>query len=64
MTTPVREIVFRELSAAVDNGYRVDLWTARYAADNLARYSPALDDRDPDELVPHVREWLRQRRAG
>jgi hypothetical protein len=59
----LRDIVFRELAAAVDNGYPVDRWTAAYAADDLARYSPALDDQDPEELVPYVKEWLQSRRV-
>jgi hypothetical protein len=62
--TSIRAIVFRELAAAIENGYPVDRWSARDAADNLARYSPALDDRDPEELVPAVNEWLQSRRVG
>jgi hypothetical protein len=33
-------------------------------AEDLARHSPALDDRNPDELVPHVNDWLQHKRVG
>jgi hypothetical protein len=36
---------------------------ARASAEDLARHSPALDDKDPTDLVPAVREWLQSRRA-
>jgi hypothetical protein len=63
--TSLRDIVFRELDAAVDErGYR---WlcasTPEYVAFHLIRYS-GLDDRYPEELVPAVQEWLQQRREG
>jgi hypothetical protein len=36
-----------------------------YPASTQSRnHSAALDDRDPDEFVPHVREWSQQRRVG
>jgi hypothetical protein len=52
----LRDIVHRELAAGVENGYPLDTWTAEAIADDLARCSPALDDRDPEALVPHVKE--------
>ena len=56
--TPLRLIVFRELdTASIENGYPLPSWTAQAIAKDLARHSPALDDRNPDDLVPHVREW-------
>lgn len=61
--TSLRLIVFRELDTAHD-GYPLPSWTADAIAEDLARHSPALDDRDPDELVPAVREWLQQRRVA
>ena len=61
--TPLRDIVHAELAAALENGYPLDTWTADAIADDLARYSPALDDRDPAELVPYVKDWLQSRRA-
>jgi hypothetical protein len=61
----LRLIVFRELDAAhYENGYPLPSWTEQAISEDLARHSPALDDRDPEELVPAVREWLQQRRAG
>jgi hypothetical protein len=42
----LRDIVHRELGTAADeNGYPLDTWTADALADDLARCSPALDDR-------------------
>ena len=58
----LRDIVFHELDTAVDeNGYQLDSITAEAIADDLARYSPALDSRDPVELAPAVEEWLQVR---
>jgi hypothetical protein len=63
--TPLRLIVFRDLdTASIENGYPLPYWTAQAIAEDLARHSPALDDRDPEELVPAVMEWLQQRRVG
>ena len=60
--TVLRLIVFRELdTATLENGYPLKSWTAEDIAEDLARHSPALDDRDPSDLVPAVQEWLHQR---
>jgi hypothetical protein len=60
--TPLRLIVFRELdTASIENGYPLPSWTAQAIAEDLARHSSALDDKDPADLVPAVREWLQQR---
>jgi hypothetical protein len=57
-------MVFRELDTAHDeNGYPLPSWTAQAIAEDLARHSPALDDRDPEELVPAVQEWLQTRKV-
>ncbi|HEX7883550.1 MAG TPA: hypothetical protein VF499_12515 [Afipia sp.] len=59
----LRDTVFRELdTAAGENGYQLHMWTAEAIADDLSRCSTAVDDREPAELVPAVREWLQQRR--
>ncbi len=60
--TALRLIVFRELNTAADeNGYPIASWTAQAIAEDLARHSPALDTKDPADLVPAVKEWLQQR---
>jgi hypothetical protein len=57
-------IVFRELDTAHnENGYPLPSWTAQAIAEDLARHSPALDHREPEELAPAVREWLQNRRS-
>jgi hypothetical protein len=64
-TIALRLIVFRELDTAHDdNGYPLPSWTAEAISEDLARHSPALDDRKPADLVPAVMEWLQQRRVG
>jgi hypothetical protein len=63
--TALRLIVFRELDTAHDeNGYPLPSWTAQAIAEDLAHHSPALDGREPPDLVPAVMEWLRERRAS
>ena len=63
--TPLRLVVFRELDTAHnENGYPLPSWTAQAIAEDLARHSPALDDKDAEELVPAVQEWLQNRRNG
>ena len=60
--TTLRDTVHRELdTAANENGYQLDSMTPEAIADDLTRYSPALDSRDPVELVPAVEEWLQVR---
>lgn len=61
----LRDIVHHELdTAANENGYHLHrCWTAEDISDDLARCSPALDDMDPEKLVPAVQEWS-QRRKG
>ena len=55
--TTLRLSVFRELDTKKWCGAR-----AQGIANNLARYSSELGDRDPEELLPHVREWLEARK--
>jgi hypothetical protein len=60
----IRLIVFRELDTAhTENGYPLPSWTSQAIAEDLARHSPALDDKDPADLVPAVMEWLQQKRT-
>jgi hypothetical protein len=57
--------LIRELDTAhYENGYPLPSWTAQAIAEDLARHSPALDTKDPADLVPAVREWLQGRRVG
>jgi hypothetical protein len=57
--------LIRELDTAhYENGHPLPSWTAQAIAEDLARHSPALDTKDPADLVPAVREWLQGRRVG
>jgi hypothetical protein len=61
--TALRLIVFRELDTLNNEcGYPLPSWTAQAIADDLARHSSGLDDKDPADLVPAVLEWLKERR--
>jgi hypothetical protein len=58
--TYLRLIVFRELDTAhYESGYPLPSWSAQAIAEDLARHSSGLDDKDPADLVPAVLEWLR-----
>jgi hypothetical protein len=58
----LRDDVFREMDRfAAEHMYETSAgWTAEEIADDIphADRSPALDGRDPADLVPFVKEWL------
>jgi len=63
-----RARVFGELDAAEFNGYFADGQylseaTAAEIACDLTCYAPDLEHIEPEELVPHVRAWMRRREA-
>jgi hypothetical protein len=62
--TTLRDIVFRELDAAAAEQSRpFEQWPVALAH-YLTLCSPALEGRNSSDLVPHVQEWLQQRRVG
>jgi hypothetical protein len=58
------QAVLDNLDTAVSNGSSISTWTAEAIAYDLSCHSPAFGGRDPEELVPFVREWLQKRRKA
>ncbi|MGY3356429.1 hypothetical protein ACVWZK_003092 [Bradyrhizobium sp. GM0.4] len=55
-------IVFHEIDgAAEDNWFVGATWSAEEIANTLVCCCPELEGRDPEDVLPHVQEWLRQR---
>lgn len=60
---PLRDVVFENLAAAVENGCDFEGWPAEDIAGDMIAYAEDVADRLAAELVPHVEEWLRRRAA-
>jgi len=52
------QLAVREaLDNAIDNGYDLASMTTEEIAEDLIRYDAALEDKTPEELIPHIQSW-------
>lgn len=56
--TDLRDLVFANLASAVENGHDFADWPAEDIAADLVAFAADVEDRDVEELLPHVRAWL------
>lgn len=61
----LRTTVLDNLESAMEGGYDISGWTAEDIVADLLAFAADCEDNTPEELLPHVRAWLdeRKRRA-
>lgn len=58
----IRDAVFEALNNAAANGYTI--YSAEREAVDLVTFDASLEDCTPEEVLPAIEEWIKQRDSG
>ena len=56
----LRRVVREELENARENGETFARWTLEQIASDMVDYSEPLEKESPEDLKPHIQEWLKE----